>query len=580
MKLLKLKIENNDGFRSLQKNFEINFHSLANAEAMEYFRPFCFAGLNGSGKSNVLEALANIFYHLEICVARYLPKSIQNSRNFSRSKCTPDAFILEYLIGQHNRKNYTLFYFDKIKIIKKEGQEPQMFIQPFPFDESVEEREVSLIPSKNKEVAAEGKSYLPAHVIGYSSGENEILSLPFIKSRLIHLDEYLQATRDDYSYYEEPENSLIYIDNNMSQAVLLTCLLFENNETLAPLRDVDNTGILGLRSFRISIHLQDFEFKDDHGIIQKLPILRLLENRQLDILKNCSTSWFLDHKTNTLWLDFYVDDITKKAFRTHFLNSLECFQLFRLLYELNNYFIDESTKADVYRSKGVYTDGKLPTPSPTQDVFHFLDFYITKELKKTGEEKDLLLRSFSDGEHQFIHTMGICLLLKDRRTLLLLDEPETHFNPKWRAKFVKVLNDSIEAGNKGNNFNVHLLKDVLLTSHSPFIISDCLPDNVILFEKDIKGTTTAKKVSELDNSFNTYGTSVELVLDRLFDYNQSIGDMSFSEIESINIENINTTEEIKKAKEILRQLGESIEKDMVLSQLNKKIKGIANAENL
>lgn len=216
MKLLKLKIENNDGFRSLQKNFEINFHSLANAEAMEYFRPFCFAGLNGSGKSNVLEALANIFYHLEICVARYLPKSIQNSRNFSRSKCTPDAFTLEYLIGQHNRKNYTLFYFDKIKIIKKEGQEPQMFIQPFPFDESVEEREVSLIPSKNKEVAAEGKSYLPAHVIGYSSGENEILSLPFIKSRLIHLDEYLQATRDDYSYYEEPENSLIYIDNNMS----------------------------------------------------------------------------------------------------------------------------------------------------------------------------------------------------------------------------------------------------------------------------------------------------------------------------------------------------------------------------
>lgn len=145
-------------------------------------------------------------------------------------------------------------------------------------------------------------------------------------------------------------------------------------------------------------------------------------------------------------------------------------------------------------------------------MFHFLDFYIIKELKKTGEIKELLLRSFSDGEHQFIHTMGICLLLKDRRTLLLLDEPETHFNPSWRAKFIKVLNESVSSGKPkdlpNGDFNIHLLKDILLTSHSPFIISDCLPDNVILFEKNDDGVTSAKKVSELDDTFNTYGTSV------------------------------------------------------------------------
>lgn len=580
MKLLNLKIENKDGFRSLQQGFEINFHSLVDTDTMVHFRPFCFAGLNGSGKSNVLEALANIFYHLEVCVARYLPESIQDPKNFKRNECTPDAFTLEYLVGQHDRKYYTLNYFDKVTIVKEEGKDPQMFIQPFPFDESVERREVSLIPSKNKESAAEGKTYLPAHIIGYSSGENEILSLPFIKSRLIHLDEYLQAVKDNYNNYQESENSLIYIDNNMSQAVLLTCLLFEEEDALAPLRAVDNTGILGLRSFRMNIHLHEFEFKDSKGNAQKLPIIDFLEQRELGNLKKCSTTWFIDYKTNTLSLDFYVDEATKESFRNHFNNALECFHLFRLLYELNNYFIDEKTKADVYRSKGVYTDGKLPTPSPSQDVFHFLDFYITKELKKTGEKKDLLLRSFSDGEHQFIHTMGICLLLKDRRTLLLLDEPETHFNPSWRAKFVKILNDSVEAGSKGKGFNVHLLKDVLLTSHSPFIISDCLPDNVILFEKQENGQTTAKKVSELENAFNTYGTSVELILDKLFDYNQSIGDLSFSEIENININEINTPKEIAEAKAMLRKFGESIEKDMVLSQLNRKLKDTSNAENL
>ena len=94
---------------------------------------------------------------------------------------------------------------------------------------------------------------------------------------------------------------------------------------------------------------------------------------------------------------------------------------------------------------------------------------------------ELLLREFSDGEHQFIHTIGISIMLKSKRTLLLLDEPETHFNPGWRAKFIKVLNDSIQSGG-ANNF----LKDVILTSHSPFVISDCLPNNVIFFKRNKK----------------------------------------------------------------------------------------------
>lgn len=574
MKLLKLKIENEDGFRSLQKDFEIKFHTLADTHSMEQFRPFCFAGLNGSGKSNVLEALANIFYHLEVCVARYLPESIKDPKNFKRNECTPDAFTLEYLIGQHSRKEYVVSLFDKVTIIKKEGKEPQMFIQPFPFNNSVEKVEVSLFPPKLRDSSAEGKVYLPAHIIGYSSGENEILSLPFIKSRLIHLDEYKQATRDNYDRFDEPENSLIYIDNNMSQAVLLSCLLFESEETLAPLRSIDNTGILGLHIFRMNIHLHDFIFEDEKTKKEiAVPVIKLLENHQIEALKNCASFWFLDNKTETLWLDFYVNDATKDAFREYFHTSLECFQFFRLLYELNSHFIDEKAKEDVYRSKGVYTDGKLPTGSPRQDVFHFLDFYITKEIKKTGEIKDLLLRSFSDGEHQFIHTMGICLLLKDKRSILLLDEPETHFNPSWRAKFIKILSDSISAGKlKGvpnRDFNVHLLKDVLLTSHSPFIISDCLPDNVVLFEKDEKGDTTAKKVSELENSFNTYGTSVELILDKLFNYRQSIGDLSYSVLEGIDFSNLDSSEQIEKQKDKLRELGESIEKDMVLARLNR-----------
>ncbi|MFT2011572.1 restriction system-associated AAA family ATPase [Pontibacter sp. 13R65] len=565
MKLLKLTIENKEGFRSLQQGFEIQFHSLADTESMSAFRPFCFAGLNGSGKSNVLEALANIFYHLEICVARYLPESIRNPKNFRPNECTPDAFTLEYLIGRHNQKIYVLHNFYKVTITKEEGEAPIMKIKEFPFDKTVTEVEISLEVNEGSEQSAPGKAYLPDHIIGYSSGENEILSLPFVKSRLIHLDEYKQATRDNYERFDEPENSLIYIDNNMSQAVLLTCLLFESDETLAPLREVDNTGILGLRSFRMNINLHDFVFEDKKSKEPTYtPILKLIEPHQIDALKKCATCWFLDHKTKKLWLDFYVDEATKLAFREHFNKSLECFQFFRLLYELNSHFVDEKTKEKIYQSKGVYTDWKLPTGTPEQDVFHFLDFYIAKQLKQSGEIKDLLLRSFSDGEHQFIHTMGICLLLKDKRSILLLDEPETHFNPSWRAKFIKVLNDSITSGSNrdlpNGNFNVHLLKDILLTSHSPFIISDCMPNNVIFFKKD-EETKQLEAKSAVELGLNTYGSSVDYILKNFFK-TSLISNKSFEELRRL-IEHGN----IDQLRSAVEHFGESSEKQFLFKRI-------------
>jgi len=206
MKLLKLKIENEEGFRSLQKGFEINFHTLADTEAMEQFRPFCFAGLNGSGKSNVLEALASIFYHLELCVAKYLPDSIKDPDNFKRIECTPDAFTLVYLIGQHNRKYYALHYFDKVVITKKKGEEPGIKVYEYPFKEEniitpnpetyKEDIKKGSINSSGKIIEPQDKMYLPAHIVGYSSGENEILSLPFIKSRLINLYLYKKSTKN------------------------------------------------------------------------------------------------------------------------------------------------------------------------------------------------------------------------------------------------------------------------------------------------------------------------------------------------------------------------------------------------
>jgi hypothetical protein len=139
-------------------------------------------------------------------------------KHFRRDECNLDEFTLEYLIGQHDSRPYALAFFDKITIKKEIGKAPTMYRQSFPFSEKEKPVPVSLEPRYDTQFpqSADGKRYLPDIIVGYSSGENEILSLPFRKSRLINFDKY----REDYSRnyrFEEPENSLIYIDSEMSQ---------------------------------------------------------------------------------------------------------------------------------------------------------------------------------------------------------------------------------------------------------------------------------------------------------------------------------------------------------------------------
>ena len=574
MKLLKLEIGDlpkEKQFRSLHSGFKVEFHRLDSKgiKAMESFSPFCFAGLNGSGKSNVLEALAAIFYHLESCVAKFKPKTF--AKHFRPNECKPDAFTLEYLIGQHNSKPYALAYFDKIIIRKEKDKAPLMFRQSSPFTKEEELIPVSLIPKTDlrEPQAAEGKEYLPQIIVGYSSGENEILSLPFRKSRLINFDKYREDYFKGYKY-EEPENSLIYIDAEMSQAVLLACLLYEDEETLKPLKK--ELGIIGLRSFRMNLNNQILEISDEGEISDA--ILDHITDVIQD-LKKCATCWHEYEKAGNpyspkplITLDFFVDENTKKVFKAHFPTSFDLFRFFQVLYELNSIVISESIKEEVYKSKGFYTDGKLPEGSPDQNVFYFLDYLILKDIEGESEPKPLLLREFSDGEHQFLHTMGICLMLKDRKSILLFDEPETHFNPSWRAKFIKILDDSIKAGNNkeyvNGSFNVHSLKDILLTSHSPFIISDCMPDNVLFFSRnDQTKLVEAKKASEL--GLKTYGSSVDYILKNFFKTNL-ISNKSFEELKEI-IDH-GSIDELRKAVE---DFGESSEKQFLFQKIYEKM---------
>src|SRR6185312_5068552 len=99
MKLLRLKITDPEGFRSLPPGFEHDFRTewsrQNELESGTGFAPFVCAGRNGSGKSNLLEALATIFYQLDVQRVRrnFLPAVLVEADDLG----APQGFELDYL---------------------------------------------------------------------------------------------------------------------------------------------------------------------------------------------------------------------------------------------------------------------------------------------------------------------------------------------------------------------------------------------------------------------------------------------------------------------------------------------------
>lgn len=583
MKLLRLKITDPAGFRSLPCGFEHHFRtewSLQDELAQpEGFAPFVCAGPNGSGKSNLLEVLAAIFFQLEILRVRrsFLPEVLQSTDQVF----SPVAFELEYLIRvppEYIRSDGPVWA--KVGVWKNPGESVRFQWE----NQSDFDAEVS-------EVFKGGHAdiLLPQYVVGYSSGQNEILSLPFFKLRFVQFDEYWNALTRQLSYPGHPETRLAYLDSGFSQAILLCNLLFQDEATLQPFRE--DVGIEALQEFRIIIRrsiplasdqLATFGSEDQNqrqsldDIVNGNPALRaevddaghtryrlnlmqLLEGDErsslvVSALKRSATLYYVDETTDTLVLDYWVNDDTKQAFRENFDGSpLALFQAFQVLLTLNLFAVSDTLKADLYRSTSHYASETVPTLASDERVMRFKNFYFTK----LGVSKPMLLKELSDGEHQLLHSLGLCLLFRTTNSLFLLDEPETHFNPDWRANFITRLRQCLPAsGDVG--------QEMLITTHTPFLISDSKPDKVLVFAKD--KASGAVSISHPD--YNTLGASINKITMNTFGKRETIGGHAQALLEALRARFEQGTEDKESLiTEIHQQLGDSVEKLLLIKAI-------------
>ncbi len=592
----------------MKSGFEHHFRNersledeLANPEG---FAPFVCAGPNGSGKSNLLEGLAAIFFQLEVQRVRrsFLPPIFNydpqdNPNGIQDKDGSPNAYELEYLIKLPFGALPEPQRYAHVRISKEPDASPQMhWLNPNNF------------AAFSKDLAADGlcgeherKFLLPEYVLGYSSGENEILSLPFFKMRFIQLDEYLNCLKEQLQYPGRPETRMAYLDNSFSQAILLCNLLMQEDHVLRPFRD--DVGIEALKEFRIiikrsievSTSVAEGFMRDDYvekGYVQDsyatsnpalrrdsetnrytVNLMQLLEagpdsaetfDPIVTRLKRCATCWYVDEAADTLVLDYFVNNETREAFRDNFdygfyKSPLALFHSFQVLLSLNLYTVSDTLKNDVYRSNSHYVSETVPTLASDQRIMRLKHFYFTKQ----GVEKPMLLKELSDGEHQLLHSLGLCLLFRNTNSLFLLDEPETHFNPDWRANFITQLKQCLP-----DEANENVTQEMLITTHSPFLISDSKPEKVLLFTKNKESGT----VSISQPEYNTLGASINKITMETFHKQETIGRRANQILQDLLSDRVAQNDPHALARRIMETVGDSIERTFAVQSVLAPIK--------
>jgi restriction system-associated AAA family ATPase len=499
------------------------------------FDPLCLIGPNGAGKSQFLQVIAEIFQSIfHTCISEE-----------ERGERNPELqFETEYLIHPEDDQSSVRVRISREAIGRKR---PVLIIQ--------RRDEYDWIDCDLK--SPETHALLPQKIVGYTSGDNETLSLPFFLSRSGYADEVGRkalnlATRNQ----SIPDTRLMLIDYGTHLEVLVANLLLgEDSQRDALLKEAN---LQDLHSFRCIIQLAHQKKNKRRTGRKGIQLTEELET-YIDQLQRCATCYTYEEEAETYTFDYWINDQTRAAFRSFWNSTFDLYSSFHKLAMLNDLALSKGTRDKFRRdAKTGRFASRLPEPQDEDKVFRFERVRFRK--KKTGEgtnDPEVDYVSLSDGEHQLAQLLGMFCMLSSPNVLFLLDEPESHFNPQWRVEFISRILDL--PTNDGNRRKISRAsrQDCLLTTHAPFIPSDMKRDKVFIFSKNEEGQIQIK-----NPDVETFGSTFDTIIEECFGIRPPISQISRDEIEELM--QSKNPDEIRAG---IQRLGNSVEKAFLADHL-------------
>jgi len=337
-------------------------------------------GSNGSGKSNVLEALVSIF------------------RNLDLGESPLFAYSIKYSLGTGKSKRHITVEADP-----KGGTTPDKQYQITCKSKGAGLTKLRI--SKVRRSKSEHSIYLPKYTFAYYSGPSDRLEKYFRKHRTNFYQQLLKSEID----LEGDIRPLFYAKPHHSQFVLLAFFLSEQNNSEKEFLK-EHLGIEGLDSVHFVMRQPDWAkdkselFWGAKGVVRDfLDQLYPHTMAPLKITRKEDTT-LTGSTTKNEFFHLFLEDASKLK---KFAKDLEPAVFFKML---------ESTLLSEIISE------------------------VSIRVRVKGRSTPLSFKELSEGEQQLLTVLGLLKFTGDEDTLFLLDEPDTHLNPCWAVKYLEFLN--------------------------------------------------------------------------------------------------------------------------------------------
>tara|TARA_Y100001973_G_C5192510_1_gene331923 strand:- start:394 stop:2160 length:1767 start_codon:yes stop_codon:yes gene_type:complete len=450
-------------FRNL-RNLNLNFVSelepvsgtttdaAGNAPAKR-IRSHALIGQNGTGKSNLIEALINIFRTIDLEID------------------PPFEYTLEYEI--------------RGKVVCIQADFDVLKTRATVWIDGKKETQSYLL--KNREL-------LPSHIFAYYSGRNERIEQLFqehqrrfnMRQEITadevlpeHLLENFTASEADIRAIEEAKRRreaklkqagddrlrrLFYCRGGHSQLVLLACLLSDDPVFKKVLNN------LHIESLESAL----FVLKEPHRLREKRRNGKFDENEIIEgdprfwYARGNVVSEFLDKLWQVSWapieqeaskqIDFRGRSEKQKQLYLYVPNKDKLKELGELVGGPDSFF---------RYAEGAYIG----------DLIDEVRITVKKRDEHGGK---VSFSQLSEGELQMLTVLGLMRITRENHCLFLLDEPDTHLNPIWKLRYF----DDIEGVLSSEKDS--LVQDgsqILITTHDPMMVGSLKREQVHILRK-------------------------------------------------------------------------------------------------
>lgn len=395
-------------------------------------------GRNGTGKSNVLEALTIIFR--DLLMGERFPS-------------------FQYRIAYEIRGRWVFVDADperkspyRAKTISKDDQP-----EPYPVGALFEDLKGE--PISRAKLIGEESQYLPRFLFGYYSGESERMREVFRKYLKSYDDKLIKNLDPGLKrmFFAEPVHSnfvlLSFIVNNKAQT----------DEFLQKQLGLEEGGIESVLFvlkqpywYNKNSTGGDARFWNSKGIVRDF-LAKLYDISLAPIRVKRRELYDVRRSRELEYLYLFAKDIDA-------------------LREL----AQGKSPAEFFRDlESTHVSGLID------------EVRIRVKLKKN--DGSVTFRELSEGEQQLLTVLGLLQFTSAEASLFLLDEPDTHLNPRWSVEYLQHIRDFLKDENDKNQSS-----HVLLATHNPIAVAELRKEQVQILKRDDETLNISAEEPDID----------------------------------------------------------------------------------